>query len=48
MESTIPRKGVVMETLIGEQAIGFWKPIKAHLDGEKKVKQTNKKDEVRH
>lgn len=34
-----------METLIGEQAIGFGKPIKAHLDGEKEVKR---KDEVRH
>lgn len=39
-----------METFIGEQGIGFWKPIKAHLDGEKKVKQKKKKkkDEVRH
>lgn len=45
MVSTIPRKGVVMETLIGEQAIGFGKPIKAHLGGEKEVKR---KDEVRH
>lgn len=34
-----------METLIGEQAIGFGKPIKAHLGGEKEVKR---KDEVRH
>jgi hypothetical protein len=42
MESTVPRKGVVMETLMGEPAIGFWKLIKARLDGEKEVKQKEK------
>lgn len=44
MVSTIPCKGVVMETLIGEQVIGFWKLIKAQLDGEKEVKKDMKSD----
>lgn len=48
MEATVPRKGVVMETLIGELAIGFWKLIKASVDGEKEVKKEEEKYKVRH
>lgn len=42
MESTVPRKGVVMETRTGEPATGFWKLIKASLDGKKEVKKKRK------
>lgn len=33
MESTLPQMEVVMETLIGKQATGFWKLTEASLDG---------------
>lgn len=35
MESTISQMEVVMETLIGKRAIGFWKLTEARLDGKR-------------
>ena len=46
----MPHKGVAMETLTAGQATGFWKLIKASLDGEKegKRKKKNMKSDTRH
>lgn len=39
MEAIMPPMEVAMETLIGKQAIGFWKLTEARLDGKTEEKR---------